>query len=72
MAQGTNFADAKVLCPFYLRTDKKEIICEGLDEHATNILRFGRAEYCQQYRARYCNRDFKSCEICRAASHKYI
>ncbi len=70
--RGSNYADANVKCPYYHTTDNREIVCEGLQDHTLNILRFGRKEYCREYMAKYCDRDYKSCEICRAASHKYI
>lgn len=72
MQYGTSYADVNVICPFYHRTDGKEIVCEGLCDHTQNILRFGRKDWCREYMDMHCCSDYKSCEICRAASHKYI
>ncbi len=69
---GSNYADVNVLCPYYHECGAKEIVCEGVQEHTQNILRFGRGESRKEYMAKFCNREYKSCEICHIASHKYI
>lgn len=72
MRHGTNFVDVDIKCPYYHVSDVREIVCEGLQKNTLNVLRFGRKEYCREYMREFCTKDYKQCEICRAASHKYI
>ena len=70
---GTAYDDVDVLCPFYIASVRKDrtIVCEGPLPRTKNLLRFRRGEEFSAYMRRYCDRSYKSCEICRAAQKKW-
>lgn len=58
-------------CPFYLWSEKRDIICEGASEGIKARSMFTKAEDCDAYMKKHCTADFKSCPTYQAAMRKY-
>ena len=70
---GSQYDDVDVICPYYIASSRKNksILCEGPVIRTKNLLRFNRRSEHGDYMEKYCNRRYKSCEICRMAEKKY-
>lgn len=75
--QSTSYDDVEALCPFFRKSDKYSITCEGVEDDSINKTVFrdetGREhqESRNNYRAHYCNLNYSKCRIYRMLNEKY-
>lgn len=65
-----NYQTKNVLCPFYVRDDKRSITCEGqITSTSTNF--FGSASEKRVHFYKYCCKDYLRCEHEKNIEKKY-
>lgn len=67
------YGSQDVVCPYYCRSDKNRICCEGLEYRNTINLVFEDSSATERYREHFCNRidNYKSCRVCDMLNRKY-
>lgn len=70
---GYKKVDAYVGCPYYKRDgkDKREIICEGVQDGATSHQAFGNILDLEEYKWQFCKGDYNKCLIAQMLNRKY-
>lgn len=67
----TMYDDVEAICPYFVRSDKRKIVCEGMKDYSLG-LEFDRARERDIYREKYCNTyDYTKCDICVLLNKKY-
>lgn len=67
-----SYDDYKVKCPFYLRGDKRKIVCEGEPYKYSMELNFSSHEERQKHREKYCETDsYHDCGYCNLLESRY-
>ena len=67
MARGYNRGDAGVLCPYYIASMDRSIICEGgVDPKGKTETRFESREGQRTYMQKFCRRCYGGCPLVRA------
>lgn len=65
MALGYARGDTSVLCPYYVGSEERAIICEGgLDPNGKTECRFRTKKKKQDYMARFCKNCYGACVLC--------
>ncbi len=66
MALGYERGDTSVLCPYYVGSTEKTIICKGgLDPNGRVENKFKNTNRQREYRDGYCRSCFDACALCR-------
>ena len=63
--------DIYVLCPFYRRTERHAIVCEGLSDESNIKQGFSTAESFRSYKKRYCDSRYRDCLVSQMLERKY-
>lgn len=63
--------EAKALCPFFLATDKKFIVCEGITDECKTKIMFRNGDARNRHRSIFCDAKFENCEVYRMLEEKY-
>ena len=58
-------------CPFFISSGKKHILCEGVTDDCTIVLKFTSEKKRNSYREFFCDKNFKNCEICKTLYKTY-
>lgn len=69
--RGGNTLSSLARCPFFKKTDEREIFCEGVVERGTVRLVFSSPVQKKRYFERNCCENFKNCTLFRAVNEKY-
>ena len=73
----TAMQDKYVKCPYYMYSDKRTIICEGLSVHTKLIQKFGHpsevvaVQQKGDYMKKHCQNKYEECMICAMLNQKY-
>lgn len=62
---------AKVKCPFFVASRKRNILCEGITDDSKINLQFDTEEATDKQRRIFCNTKYENCEIYRTLEGKY-
>ena len=67
------YQDTAILCPFYKRSDRKFVLCEGPMERnrGSVMLKYYRGEDMSKHRHEYCELLYERCPIYQLANKKY-
>ena len=68
----TMFDDVDAICPYFQRSDKRKISCEGITDCCTTNLEFKTKAKRNLQRKLFCDDKYKNCEIYRMLEEKYI
>lgn len=63
--------DIYALCPFYLRTERQMIICEGVEDKSTVHLAFASTTQKFNYKSKYCDGDYHKCLVSKMLEGKW-
>lgn len=67
----TMFDDVEAICPYFIRSSKNKIVCEGMGEYEIG-LEFDYSAERNLHRQKFCNTyDYGKCEICKLLDTKY-
>ena len=66
----TNYDYANAKCPYFVKSQKTKITCEGITDGSVVILEFFTNEKRQQHRRIFCDNKYKNCEVCRMLDEK--
>jgi hypothetical protein len=67
----TEYNDANILCPFYKRSAKQSISCEGITEDCILKTIFSSPRNMHLHRLLFCEGKYKNCEIFTMLEKKY-
>lgn len=65
------YDDAAAMCPFYQNGTMHDINCEGIHDSNYLTLRFKTYEIKNGHKVRYCDKDYKKCEVYKMLDGKY-
>lgn len=63
--------DIYALCPFYLRTERQMIVCEGVEEKSTVHLAFASTTQKLNYKLGHCDKDYAQCLVFKMLEGKW-
>ena len=67
----TMFDDVDAICPYFQRSEKRKISCEGITDGCVTNLEFETKEKRNLQRNLFCNDKYKNCEVYRMLEEKY-
>ena len=67
----TAYEAVDMVCPFYEKSDKYRIVCEGAEEGSTIQSLFGDSKRCAGFKHRFCKSEYTECRIYRMLCEKY-
>jgi hypothetical protein len=67
----TQFDDVNAICPYFQRSDKRKICCEGVADGCTTNLEFETKAKRNLHRRVFCDAKYKNCEVYRMLEEKY-
>jgi hypothetical protein len=67
----TLFDDVDAVCPFFLRSSRKTVTCEGIMDGCVTTVCFEDTDLRDRHREIFCNRKYKNCEIHSMLMAKY-
>lgn len=68
----TKYGDVNARCPYFRTSGKKDIVCEGITDGCTMVLKFKTENDRDKHREIFCNAKYGYCEMCRMLNGKYI
>lgn len=58
-------------CPFFISSGKETVLCEGITNDCTVLLRFEAPEKRTVHRRHYCNNKYQECPMYKLLEDKY-
>lgn len=66
----TSYDYANVKCPYFVKSQKTKITCEGIIDGSVLLLEFFSGEKMYQHREIFCDNKYQNCEVCRMLDEK--
>lgn len=67
----TMYDDVEAICPYFLRSGAKKVVCEGMHDYSIG-LEFDHKEERNKHRETYCNTyEYGRCQVCQIIERKY-
>lgn len=65
------YDDVQVLCPFFTSRSKHSIVCEGITDECSTIIKFSSIGKRQEHKRIFCDCKYTYCEVYKMLEKKY-
>lgn len=68
----TKYDDVNAKCPYFRTSGKRDVICEGITDKCTTVIRFKSEKDRDRHREIFCNAKCEYCEVYQMLEQKYM